>query len=245
MSLNKLLLSATGRKCSNARDKIYGILSIAPSNIAKTIYPDYSLEVVDVYKDIFLAHVRNVKRLGLLQNCSKQHHSWPSWVPNWSEPIVFNSIINVGFCTSGISSSKATHPSPGVLEVTGVQFVTISAVDVSKFDNIAGIIRYLQRLGIERLKSSHYPTGENVLDAYLQTLALGTLKDQMPRRGDPTLLEWREELIRQASEDRIPERGNSDNRFEYSIVDRIAKQAIITTQEGYIGIATNQAQPGT
>ena len=244
MTLGELLLAATGRKCRDPRDKIYGTLNIAPDQFASRIHPDYTISTLDLYRETFMIHASLTHRLSLLQQCNKRNESWPSWVPNWSESVIFNSTINVGFCASGVSSSFLIASTPNSIKVVGLALSTISSTRTPMLDTIAKVIMYLQSLGIKKLQETEYPGGGTSLDAYLHTFTIGTLKDRMPWRRDPTLKEWRDKVINYGSVSDGAGNSISFTRFENDIINRISKQAILKTDDGYIGLGSNSIQSG-
>jgi hypothetical protein len=199
------------RKCADPRDRIYGILSLVPPCISNIIRPQYSLPVVDVFKDTFLAHVILTQRLELLRTCNKsdQLAGSPSWVPNCCKPNKGINLTYIRSCAGSVSSSQAHYQMPDTLEVISVPLLIVSTVNESSSDPINDAFRCLRILGIDRLQSLAYPTGENLLDAYAWSLALGTLREQMPdHRGYPTLEDFRRALIQQGSVYRGP--GTAD-----------------------------------
>ena len=111
-------------------------------------------------------------------------------------------------------------------------------------DTIAKVIMYLQSLGIKKLQETEYPGGGTSLDAYLHTFTIGTLKDRMPWRRDPTLKEWRDKVINYGSVSDGAGNSISFTRFENDIINRISKQAILKTDDGYIGLGSNSIQSG-
>ena len=39
--------------CLDDRDRVYGLLSLLPSEYQNSIHPDYTLGIMDVYKEFF------------------------------------------------------------------------------------------------------------------------------------------------------------------------------------------------
>lgn len=69
------------------RDKVYGILSILPTDIASGIRPDLDKPYFDVFSDLVLATIRGTKRLDVLQNCilDRSAPAFPTWTPDLSK----------------------------------------------------------------------------------------------------------------------------------------------------------------
>lgn len=83
-------LSALRKKdCSDARDKIYGLLGLSPLGFSDRISPDYPLPAAETYMNAFLAYVEHYQRLDLLRHTTRVTNSTaglPSWVPDLSAP---------------------------------------------------------------------------------------------------------------------------------------------------------------
>lgn len=92
--LNLLAITErNGRRASDARDRIYGLLGIANDTIAKQVTVDYKKSPKEVYTEVAAALVT---RYGLdtlsycdsalVQHCPSEItvvDQWPSWVPRW------------------------------------------------------------------------------------------------------------------------------------------------------------------
>ncbi|RYC57774.1 hypothetical protein CHU98_g8444 [Xylaria longipes] len=58
------------RQCVNDRERIYGLMSLAPSNIVQLLTVDYQLQLWEVDKQGVLAYLMTVCRLSFLPHCS-------------------------------------------------------------------------------------------------------------------------------------------------------------------------------
>lgn len=85
-SLWSLLQDTNSCRCSDPRDKIFGILSLAIAESEKDIKPDYSLSVEEVYTGIAAFLVGEVGLLSVLELATRTPplKSLPSWAPNWA-----------------------------------------------------------------------------------------------------------------------------------------------------------------
>jgi hypothetical protein len=52
----KLLTAVRTAKCSDPKDKVYGILSLIPTAEPLVIHPDYTKTYVEIYKDLALCY---------------------------------------------------------------------------------------------------------------------------------------------------------------------------------------------
>ncbi|KAI9147991.1 Heterokaryon incompatibility protein [Paramyrothecium foliicola] len=175
------------RKCADDKDKIYGLMNLAPAEISNAIPVDYSQPVIEAYKQAFYACARVEKRLGQLRFAGRRHKNpepsnlWPSWVPIWSQSVNVTGHPNSGFCASGISPATWSSASPNQLILNGVFFGSVIGVSeaIEEDEEFLGA-SMLEKLDFQQRRYQQYPTGESYLDACLHVLALGHLRDRWP-----------------------------------------------------------------
>lgn len=72
------------RKCTDEKDFVYALLGLVPSKFAARIVPDYRLSCGEIYKGVFLEHLKYTSRLELLAFGGRGAElGAPSWTPNW------------------------------------------------------------------------------------------------------------------------------------------------------------------
>ncbi|KAE8448242.1 hypothetical protein EG329_009673 [Mollisiaceae sp. DMI_Dod_QoI] len=83
-ALLPLLRRFSGRKASDDRDKVFALLSLAPTQTQIT--PDYTLSVSAVFQTTVLDIFKTTKSLSVLAGDlgRKDRQDLPSWVPDWS-----------------------------------------------------------------------------------------------------------------------------------------------------------------
>jgi hypothetical protein len=83
MNLIDGLILSRQRQATDARDHIYGILSVIND---AGIEPDYSKSMQALYQDLVGHSIRKEKRLDILAACKRVNlrSSLPTWAPNWS-----------------------------------------------------------------------------------------------------------------------------------------------------------------
>lgn len=135
----RLLVNYQSRLCSNPVDSVYALLGIMPSKFASRVEVDYSASQVDVFKDVFLAHVGHVQRWELF-GCGLKHRrcGGPSWVSDIATPTIHGA--ESSSFSSGYSRICVTFPNSDALEITGVKCATVvtatSAVSGRTLDQV-------------------------------------------------------------------------------------------------------------
>jgi hypothetical protein len=85
----ELLQNYRERDCTDPKDKVYGLLSLAAIEEAETIHVDYNKSVGEVYADTVLATIRLHKHLTALAFVSHIGRyvdvGIPSWAPRWND----------------------------------------------------------------------------------------------------------------------------------------------------------------
>jgi hypothetical protein len=250
LRINSYLFDVSRAKaCADPRDKIYGLLGIASPSFAANIRPDYSLSVMDVYKEAFLTHLKLTKRLELLKYCSlkKRQIGGPSWVPDWSVTEFIPPMINYQLC-SGESRAHLRYVSPEVLDIVGRPYDTVQTVSKEESGEYEEVLSAIPAWIRELPNEATYITGQTSLEAFASTVCMNQLSERYPHENDyfPSLTEWVETVLAIIS-------GFVDgvhdellfNREVANAVNKIRGRAMITTREGYMGLAPAGVQPGT
>ncbi|KAH7076022.1 heterokaryon incompatibility protein-domain-containing protein [Paraphoma chrysanthemicola] len=97
-SLASLLRRFRGRKASDPRDKVYGLLGlVAPNSHRPPLIPDYSLSSVEVYTLAALESIYSSASLSVLSIdvARKYRKDLPTWVPDWEAPGDFSNNTRV------------------------------------------------------------------------------------------------------------------------------------------------------
>ena len=72
-------------KCSDARDKVYGVLGIMDPKLSANLKPDYTADVASTMIETTKAYISTYEDLALLRDANMRGEAGaPSWVPNWT-----------------------------------------------------------------------------------------------------------------------------------------------------------------
>lgn len=134
-------LSAVGghHHCSDPRDIIYGMLSLAPPELQETLCVDYNSDTQLVYQQLFVTYTSLQHRSDLLiftgwsvAATETTSQPWPSWVPDWRAGIL--ALHGLMFAVASASGQSCSEMAIGAephnpLRIKGVVLdETISAL---------------------------------------------------------------------------------------------------------------------
>ena len=260
---------ATFKGCTDPRDKIYGLLGLAPKKFATSVKVDYdeSNTAADVYAMTTLNHAKIAQRLEHFHNCftgGQITASAPSWVPDWYSDIPGETYIPAQFATTTsrahytVSHSRGTKPGdksrPDVLQVRGVRCGVVKQISEPlppRLDKREAI-RRVRRWQPDGLDNSTYePTGESMRKAYAITLICNILKEREPNWIlSPTEVWVKQDFGAQAlfgkdadASGSALEPSSSSTRSD--VADSLqccADRLFFRTHEGYIGLGPADTQ---
>ncbi|KAE9381609.1 heterokaryon incompatibility protein [Stipitochalara longipes BDJ] len=264
MALPRLLYrAATFKQCEDPRDKIYGLLGLAPSQFVAGIHVSYekSNMAVDTYTNAVLSHAKSSQRLEHFHNCfagssEKKIPNGPSWVPDWVSDVPGETYIPSQFVTVN-SRARFRHPNtghesgkPDILEVLGVRFGAISHATEALPPRLdAGeAIRCMRQWQPQDLDAATYgPTGEPLRKAYAITLICNGLKEREPDWIDSPVDEWAKQEWEEALFGEHATGTPSSLRIRQDVADALqccGERLFFRTGDGYIGLAPADAQVG-
>jgi hypothetical protein len=148
-SFERLLDLANSGDCTDKRDKLYALVGLMPSSVARNLRPDYTLEEWKVYAEAARAFIQADGSLDAL----REGNPWgpahgPSWAADWSWPgrirwtrtdqqiwgltYLFarnaDYRYNTPYRTSGELKPNATFSDEGLLHCTGIIVDSISGL---------------------------------------------------------------------------------------------------------------------
>lgn len=147
------LLSTLGANhhCSDSRDIIYGLLSLAPPQLQEALRIDYSADTQLVYKELFITYTSLQHRSDLLTYAGYQttetdttSQPWPSWVPDWRSGVP--SLHGLLFSTASASGQSGSEMVFGAephnsMRIKGVLLdATISTLLIDDIENLADVL---------------------------------------------------------------------------------------------------------
>ncbi|KAJ4250157.1 hypothetical protein NW762_011970 [Fusarium torreyae] len=79
---DSLIMATYQCKCSDDRDRVYGLLGIIDPSMAAKITPDYTKPAINSYSSLALAAIEYYQRLDILNLCESARE--PTWVPDFA-----------------------------------------------------------------------------------------------------------------------------------------------------------------
>ena len=143
---------------SDPRDKVFALVGIASGQYAAAYTPDYSKDVVDVYRDLAIQLITASQNPDILVHCAYTVGSklsvLPSWVPDWSQPLYINCspIVSPGAyeASAGTSFKGRVSEDLGELLLDGVLLNKVEVLgsawnsDVLRFDEVKAVKRIVE-----------------------------------------------------------------------------------------------------
>jgi hypothetical protein len=252
-SWKKLLAAVRTAKCSDPKDKVYGVLSLIPTADPLVIHPDYTKTHFEVYKDLALRYVDQKSKLDLLECChlDDRDPQLPSWVPNLARKSTNKLLTHVQ--ASGTSRCCAQLVDEGTLKVIGRRVATVKQGQLVHFkgDTDEEVIAVVRKLAPSHLDGT-FVGGGKIFDAYGRVIASHGFFTELHWPPDPKFpdLEMRRIALRKfldASKSvsaLIPGLLPDEKLYLEKIYHSLHDLQFITTHEGYMGVGPPVAQAG-
>jgi hypothetical protein len=227
-------------QCLDDRDRVYAVLSLLPSDYTAMIRPDYSLKVIDVYKDFFLAHIGVDTKVELFWKIPLRDPSEPSWIPDLADTLRRHNFVN----SSGQSRHEITYLEDSEhLSIAAVHAATINyiGVPISPDAKISEIIAACTSWELPNLTSGTYRDGNPMWNAFLTTIVGGLTREFSPLNLTMSVEELRVAYLACVRAEQ-PEESNS--QILWWLQNILQGRAFFTTSEGYMGLCPVFAEVG-
>jgi hypothetical protein len=249
----KLLTAVQTAKCSDPKDKVYGILSLIPTADPLVIHPDYTKTYVEVYKDLALCYFDQKSSLDLLECCHlyDRDPQLPSWVPNLARKSTAKLLIKLE--ASGLSRCCAKLVSEGTLKVIGRRVATVKQAQLAHLEDAdeEEVIAVVRKLAPSHLDGT-FMGGGRIFNAYGRVIGSEGYFTELVWPPDPKLpgfeisgIAIRRFLDASKSISAVMSGLSPDEElYLESIYHTLHDRQFITTHEGYMGVGPPAAQAG-
>ncbi|KAI0881518.1 heterokaryon incompatibility protein-domain-containing protein [Annulohypoxylon maeteangense] len=246
-------------KCSDPRDRIYGIMGQLRESDQITFMPDYTKSVVEIYTDVTKKYIQHFNMLEILNQCelrpSNLSLKLPSWVPDWSSNLLSSQVHAVLPAIFDLLPTVATIDDR-LLRAHGIPCGTVSQVlhkyELQEDANPTEIIQALKKLLSEAEKMSLHENGEtreHILEAYTHALWVGNFGDRwyppVPHEPfyDNCLSIVRSLLNCDSLEQPFLQEENSKRGLGRAH-DTCTNRALFITEDGHIGLGPASISAG-
>lgn len=259
-----------GTRCTDLRDRVYGILAIVDDEDAGLPDVDYSLSVAEVYTATTAHYFQKARFLDLLRSCElapDRMPELPSWVPDFStSPSSKEFHSNAFLATDTVPSVEFPQgPSGGAIRLPGIKKSSLKAVEAmgSLRSEAAEAVSRILRMG-PAIDEVYVGGNETFNDALCEALECGDYHHTFVSfpAATPTFEEARcasrglvslvasMPFIGMAAGNTIG-RGSSSPRetaqyehFGTNISRMWRGRALFLTEDGFVGLGPLWASPG-
>ncbi|KAL8691862.1 MAG: hypothetical protein Q9218_003006 [Villophora microphyllina] len=241
-------------QCSDARDRIYAILTLLDVQDQKIhIIPDYTRSTAEVYRDVTAQFIEQQKSLDLLRYCEHRagrSANFPTWVPDWNVRNAAKLLTNEGRADC-YSDAIATFREGGVLNVKGVMVGSMSRIEEFYFTDRSNtsMIREIRRLVPPNVADSSRTHGQNLLDVFVRIICGNTFSDmfQPPATRRPSFEVSRKFVLALLSEKSSVvsiRQGSYAQRYLDYVELFCNGRSLVSTTEGHLGLAPKTVREG-
>ncbi|KAI1270067.1 HET-domain-containing protein [Xylariaceae sp. FL1019] len=244
LPLRELMIQYADRKCSDDRDRIYGLLNVFPPGLAERIHVSYSKTIGEVFEQMTLARIQQVQRLEFLPECCLNRSLGSTWVCNWSSFRRATTPNDLCCQASSVSGAVTELGTDGALKVAAVSIGSVSSIETLDCRTASDVFRFLKRLGIRKLEETMYQDGVTQLEAHILALTLGHTKERRRDEDFPTLAQLKDSILRFAvTEDTDVDIWTSGD-WQRLYHSWLSDTSIFTTGEGYVGVTQTDVHKG-
>ena len=130
--LDEILENTKFASCSDPRDKIFAVLSLAHKQFTRGLDPDYSKPAEAVFQDLVLHYTFTLQSLNILAQCELRDETGgmnlPTWVPNWTVRRLSEPIRSSACCLNSEPRVRYQDQDGTVLAATGVHVAVVKSV---------------------------------------------------------------------------------------------------------------------
>lgn len=157
--------------CTDPRDKVFGTLGLCSPDFNKSMKPDYTMDVLDVYQAVAKTFIEVSDNLSILRMCriSNAMIGLPSWVPNLGgseSPRSQGSQF-----ASGYSAAQGAQDAYGVLRAYGKSCAVVTLVDDFARGTISDILATVRQWQSKILDgAAQYTDALSYYDAFVRLI---------------------------------------------------------------------------
>ena len=252
-----VLDDARSASCSDPRDKIFAVLSLARARDTHGLDADYSKPAEAVFQDLVLHFTSKLQSLSILTQCELRDDTGgmklPTWVPNWTVPRLCETILSSESCID--SKPRVRYQDEKILVATGVHVAVIKRVETlpqprgsDKDLNLDELEDAVRALVVPKIESLSHSEREATVISHCRTLCCNVFADNYspPVPHMVTFEIGQKHMHRTIDTTRDTAFDDSQERLSYfaRVATAIRGRSFLTTDDGYVGLAPIASKPG-
>ena len=256
-NLELVLNAARSASCSDPRDKIFAVLSLAYKNDTRGLDPDYSRPAEAVFQDLVLHYTFKVQMLNILAHCELRDENGgmklPTWVPDWTVPRL-SEPISIRECCR-FSKPRVRYQEGRVLAATGVHVAVIECVETlpqpASLDNswyLDEIEDAIRALIVPKIESLSLSERDAIINSLCRTICCNEFADSYspPSSNLASFEISRKNIYRIINTKQYIALDNSpeDKLYIAQVRSSIRGRSFFTTDDGYVGLAPTATKLG-
>ena len=255
-TLDHVLNDARSASCSDPRDKVFGVLSLAHESHTRGIDVDYSKPAEASFRDLVLHFASTLQTLDILIHCELRDHTGgmklPTWVPNWTVPRLCARIFYSLSCLN--SKPRVRYQDARVLAATGVHVAVIKRLESFPQPTgpdedvyVADVEDAIRALVVPKIKSLSLSERDATVNSLCRTLCCNYFADRFspPAPIAPNVEIGRKYMHRIIDTTRYTALDGSYESRNYlaHVITAIRIRSFFTTDDGSIGLAPIATKP--
>ncbi len=254
--LDHILENARSASCSDPRDKIFAVLSLAHKSETRGLDPDYSKPAEAVFQDLVLHYTSKVQSLDILTHCELRDDTGgmklPTWVPDWTVPRLSETIDFPASCRG--SKPRVRYQDGKVLAATGVHVAIIESVETfpqptSQRDYLYDreVEDAIRAFTVPKIESLSLSERDATVSSLCRTICCNVFAEtRSPPTSHPSFEICRKYIHRiiDTTQDTALEESQQIVLYLAQVRSAIRGRSFFTTVDGYIGLAPIATKPG-
>ncbi|KAK7926543.1 heterokaryon incompatibility protein-domain-containing protein [Apiospora marii] len=201
---SSLKCGALENHCSDPRDIIYGLISLAPPELQEAIHVDYK---ADRRSDLLMFSECSTT------TCENTSQLWPSWIPDWrkwKDIMRFQTMLVTSAAGQSCAEMRMNYVSDDQLRVQGVIVDVISSIQIEDCGNLRTVIQRLMETEDQRAIEPTAHDGDGVLvglaggyiESCIEAVHQGVTRDRIynpPSWAGPSPNQFQQEVLQNPS----------------------------------------------
>ena len=256
-TLERVLDNSRSASCSDPRDKVFAVLSLADPGETRGIDADYSKPAEAIFYDLVLHFTSKIKSLDILTHCQMRDDTGgmelPTWIPNWTVPRLCGSIPFSSSCWN--AKPRVRYRDGKVLEAMGVHIAIIKSVEslpqpTGPYMSFSGseLEDGIRALIVPKLEYMSLPERQASEISLCRTFCCNAFAEETsPPYADSLSFEVSQKCMHRITDttrDTALDDSQEIRRFLARVMSSIRGRSFFTTLDGHFGLPPIAAKPG-